>query len=57
LHVAGALCAGHRRRENGVAVLPPGKSGGLFFLPPAELARHFFQQQSFGRCEASQPVL
>jgi hypothetical protein len=27
-----ALCAGHRRRENGVAALPPGIVRGALFL-------------------------
>lgn len=31
---APAQCAGRRRRENGVAATPPGKSGGLFFSAP-----------------------
>ncbi len=40
LRRAGPLWAGRCRRENGLAVLPPGKSRGLFFCTitfPAEL--------------------
>ena len=29
---------GHCRRENGVAVLPPGTAGGLFFSPESARA-------------------
>jgi hypothetical protein len=42
---AGPLWAGRCRRENGLAVLPPGKSRGLFFwsaLAP-QSPRHLFE--------------
>src|SRR4029079_18620546 len=54
---AGPLWAGRCRRENGLAVLPPGKSGGLFLLVPLapQALRHLVEQGTLGGRQALEP--
>ena len=49
---AGPLWAGRCRRENGLAVLPPGKSGGLFLYGrPSSPRRRFAVSSSRARSD------